>query len=497
MSQHAIHLESEIKLLDTSNTQLSEEINSLRKSILSEHQKYADLIQDFEIEKFKNQQTLCDKDNQLKEKIIECEKLQAELEQQKHLTIASKNTYQTQIKKLKAQIITAKEEMIQKKPEKERWYAEQIVALEADRDMFYYRCNSLQEEITCLTQEYENCLREKDSAIEDIRQNLEQAQIAIREWANKFNIQSIEKNRISKQLLTKDSHIQTLQKELEIIDKQNLSIWRRFDEELTGLQCRMDCVRNISTTGKHLLTGSSHSPVPLKTLINNSSPHTISGMSRELSSPIIHKVSSATVLSPIESPVLQLHVCDNEVNSPQTEQKTKEDLQQVQVFSSAVKKMENKIQQLETDNNLLNTTIENMSIEFRLKTEQIRRLENALEALRLSSQKELEQCHYKLKNQKQLELENLQQDKLLLHDQLESMRQQLTQLNSEQMRNVSDYKTVQNMYKTKISTLKQECLMLRAQIDDFAKEKSCYERKIASMVDEKQDCAVKLFLANK
>jgi hypothetical protein len=37
--------------------------------------------------------------------------------------------------------------------------------------------------------------------------------------------------------------------------------------------------------------------------------------------------------------------------------------------------------------------------------------------------------------------------------------------------------------------------MLRAQLDQFTKERSVYERKLAAMIDEKQEAELRIFLS--
>lgn len=219
-------VEQEMQQLQEENKKLTDEHDLTRKDLASEKKRYMDLLQDHELQTAQYIKELSQYCNELENKKEECSYLRTELEkikiQECKLNKTSKFLQSTIID------LRRKAENTLKYPKENKWYGQQIIALEADRDMYYHQVCTLQEELNIARSSFIDTIKEKDSIIQDIQSKLEQVQPIIEQYT-----QFAQERELNEDALTK---LERLRKELNQIEHENSYILGSIDQRLEILK---------------------------------------------------------------------------------------------------------------------------------------------------------------------------------------------------------------------------------------------------------------------
>lgn len=264
-----VDLVKKLHALERENKKLNEELDNTKHYLATVKEHYMNLLEKHELEKVDCLKRIEELEKHIEEyrkpkknTKVEQTNLNQKIQQNNKPKLLEKirEDYERKIANLKATIteMRRKEEEIYIEAEKKRldnreWFGEQIILLEADRDMYYFQCCSLQEEIANINQEYKKCIEEKDKAIEEMKVNLDSALHSINLLNSKFSEECFEKKKIWDLLRNRDDRILQLQKQLEIMDKENTLIWKNLDQELLELQAKLHSAKEISIVERSIL----------------------------------------------------------------------------------------------------------------------------------------------------------------------------------------------------------------------------------------------------
>jgi hypothetical protein len=147
-------VEQEVQILQKENKKLTNDHDTVRKALASEKKRYMKLLKGYELQTVQYTKDLSKCRNELENKKDECNCLRTELEKIKiheyNLDKSSK-LFQSTIIDLRR-----KAENTPKYPKENKWYGQQIIALEADRDMYYHQVCALQEELNNIRSSFVN-----------------------------------------------------------------------------------------------------------------------------------------------------------------------------------------------------------------------------------------------------------------------------------------------------------------------------------------------------
>ncbi len=219
-----IELSKELQVAHEKNKRLTQDLDNARRTLASEKEQFADLLQELELGKNEHERTCQELRIQLEESEAKCEQLKSQID---HLATMKVNS-DKKSKRLKSDL-KKMEDTNQLKEKDYEWYGQQIMAIEADRDMYYQQVCALQEELGTIHQEFHECLKQKDHAISEIQRRMGVAHMAVSRATQTFS------NTSSTQSPFSGSTLERLKFELEQLEKENKLVIKKLDSGLNNL----------------------------------------------------------------------------------------------------------------------------------------------------------------------------------------------------------------------------------------------------------------------
>ncbi len=509
-------LRKQVSTLEEVNSEIQEMVTSTKRELASlqnEHLSY----------KSQSEKNVKVYEDIIRDKQREVNDLNQQLSKLNSTVSSSNNTDEKVIAKLKNTIseMRKKEDDLminheKKRMEDRKWFGNQIMILEADRDMYYNQCCSLQEELAANNQEYERCIKQKDRALDEMKSKLEEVVESLKEQEKQLH--SAKKKRKSTSMRNEESPIQQqddyigqFSAQLATVDVGDERVWHQLTGLLTTIKKRMEETKNISVLSRHVLFNDTtispeksfhvtmterrrvRSPSKIQEQNSMSPPHNTSPSNflevKSSSSSAASGTSNRSRDSPSEirnrlSPIVP---SSSDLLSPMLRSENKE---LIDKYNETIQSMESQISKLRTDNNTLRSKLEILNVELLKRTERLHILEE--ERLQQSPLSSTSSPPSRSRDVSTTILINHGDDN---ENDLDSSDEYIRIRRREYESLLAENRELQERYRKKFSRYKKEVASLQSQLDSCARERSTYERRLASLLDEKQETALKLYMA--